>query len=168
MLTNRWALLAALLVSIGLWVVLSSATANAVHILAKGNFSWRSYGSVSIWPVVATLLWTAIIYWIPSQRSGLMVKWELLAIVAIAIWLIALLVMTAVADAWLGQVGIAALLIWVVEFVGAVLILAFLQKHMPLLGVPNGWLATSVLAFSLLAAIKACLFCALPGASIRM
>lgn len=168
MLTNRWMLITALVVSVAMWLVLSSVTANAAHILAKGDFSWRGYGSVSAWLVAAGLLWTVAICYVATAHGGLNTKGLFLACVGVATWVVLLLFLTAVIDPWLGQIKAAALLIWVIELIGVAVVLVVIARYWPQSAALQSWLPASAFALALAAGVKALLFCVLPGAAIRL
>lgn len=167
-LPNRWMLLASLAIAAALWLSLSSVAANAAHVFAKGNFSWRGYGSISVWPVAAGLLWVATVYYVATTRGALGTKGLLLGWGTVFAWVALLLFLTVIADPWLGQIKAASLLVWMVELAGVVVILSVVQRYWPPIAGVQGWLPVSVLALTLATGAKALLFCLLPGMTVRL
>jgi hypothetical protein len=166
--SNRLILLAVLLFSGALWLAVSSVTANAVHVLAKENFSWHGFGSVSIWLIVACFAWLIFASYLLTVNAQLTAKNQALGLCAIAIWVGALLALTGLGDQWLGGLGIAGLGIWFIEIAVAVLLVAYLfRQSLPFLGLEGmSWLA--VMALIWLTATKTAFLCLSPGVSIRL
>ena len=166
--SNRWLLLAVLLVSGALWLAVESVTANAVHVLAKENFSWYGFGSVSIWLIVACFIWLIFASYLLTVKAQLTAKNQALGLCAVAIWVGALLVLTGLGDQWLGGLGVAGLVIWFIEIAVAVLLVAYLfRQSLPFFGLKSlPWLV--VMALIWLTVTKVAFLCLSPGVSIRL
>ena len=166
--SNRWFLLAALLVSGALWLAVSSVMGNAVHILAKENFSWYRFGQVSIWLIAASFAWLMFISYVLSMNLQLPAKSQALGLCAVGVWVGVLLVLSAFGDEWLGSLGAAALIFSVIEIVVAVFLVAYLfRQSLPFIDLQNKALLV-VMALIWLTATKAMFLCLSPGVSIRL
>lgn len=142
--------------------------ANAVHILAKENFSWRAFGSVSIWLIAACFGWLMLTSYLLTVNVQLTVKGQALGLCAVAMWVGVLLVLTGLGDQWLGSLGVAGLIVWFIEIAVAVLLVAYLfRQSLPFFDLKSqSWLV--VMALIWLTATKAALLCLSPGVSIRL
>jgi hypothetical protein len=165
---NRWKLAAALLISSALWLVVSSVTANAVHSFAKNDFILQSLGSISIVLAVTSLAWTvfASCTFLTGIKIGL--RKQFLALCFVAIWVGMLIVISAVSDQILGDMGMAAMAVWIVEFVFAVLLISYFYSHsLPFAG-SHKRVFSMVIAFTWLAALKTVFLCLSPGILIKL
>lgn len=165
--SSRWLAVAALLVSGALWLAISSTAANAVHVLAKGNFSWSGFGSVSAWLLVACLLWAGIVGYVLTTNGAVSGKAFGLGMCAVLMWVLLLSVLTALGDEWFSSLKAASLLVWVVEVVVTALLVAYLHRQWPALPNLQGlWLG--VVSLTLLIGAKALLLGVVPGIAVRM
>jgi hypothetical protein len=166
--SNRWLIPIALLVSGALWLAVSSVTANAVHVLAKDGFSWRAFGSVSIWLVATSLAWVIFASYVLSVNSQLPARDQFLGLCTVTIWVGVLLVSTAFGDQFLGGLGGIGLAVWVVEIAGAALLVAyFFRQSVPFVDLQKQALLIAVTLIWLTAA-KTAFLCLSPGISIRL
>lgn len=166
--SNRWPLLAALLVSSALWLAVSSVMGNEVHILAKENFSWYRFGQVSVWLIVASFAWLMFISYVLTVNVQLTAKSQALGQCAVGVWVGILLVLSAFGDEWLGSLGAAALIFSVLEIAVAVFLVAYLFRQSLSFSdlQSQAWLV--VMALIWLTATKATLLCLSPGVTIRL
>lgn len=166
--SNRWLLLVALLLSCTLWLAVSSVMANAVHVLAKENFSWRAFGSISIWLIAASFACLMFASYVLTVNAQLTAKSQALGLCAVAMWIGVLLVLTALGDQWLGGLGVASLIVWCIEIAVAVCLVAYLfRQSLSFFDLQSQvWLV--VMALIWLTATKAALLCLSPGVSIRL
>lgn len=152
--SNRWFFLTALLISGVLWVVVGSVFANAVHILAKSNYSWPGFGSMSIWLIAIGLAWLLVVsYMLVVVKAGLTVKSLATSFCMVSIWVALLGALTALGDEMLGKLGAAAIIVWVVEFAVALFLVnqfshlslpfPVMQKGLGLTTVTLTWLMTA-------------------------
>lgn len=164
--SNRWVVVAALLVSGALWLAISSSAANAVHVLAKGNFTWNGFGSVSVWLLFACLLWAGIVGNVVSINGTLSARAFGICACIVVIWVLLLSVVTALGDEWFASLKAASLLVWVVEVMVAVLLVMYLDRQWPALpSIQWPWLC--VVSLSLLVGAKALLLSVLPGMAVQ-
>lgn len=166
--SSRWLPLVALLISSMLWLAVSSVMANSVHLLAKANFTWRAFGSVSVWLVALNLAWLVFVSYAlmtNTQLCGKSVIWELFAV---AVWVVTLLALAAFGDAWIGSLGVLAVVVWVIEIGVAYLFISQInQQSLPFSGLLSGaWLLVMTLTW--LSAIKALFLCLSPGVALRL
>lgn len=160
-------LVGAVAVSVALWLGISSVTADAVHVLAKSDFRWSAFGSVSIrvlalgagWALLSSLLlfWTA-------PRPPRVVRITAFAVVACGI---VSMTGAGLADALLVRMGIAAIGLWVIEvaagFCVAWLICRFSTKN----DGAYSLLWATVATFAWLMSAKILFLLLAPGISIR-
>jgi hypothetical protein len=162
---SRWMLLPALLISAVLWLGLSSVIANAIHVLAKGNFAFGSFGSISAMFLAAAFGWTMLIgYWV-NVEGDIEPKILMRGACAIAIWLCVLIAFTAVADDFLVRLGRDAISVWVAELTVAMVLFIRVTKA-PL----SFWrlLQCVLVVLVCLTAVKALLLLMSPGIAIRL
>ena len=166
--SSRWLLVAAFLVSSALWLGVSSIFANAVHIFWKSNYSWAGFGSVSIWTIVVALGWLLIVGYVLQAESWITTKNMTLSICIVAIWIVLLAVLTAWGYEMLVELGAAAILVWVIEFVVALLLVNyFARMSLPFFGIQNSAVFVTVTLTWLMAA-KVMLLCLSPGVTLRL
>jgi len=164
---SRWFIVAALVMSGALWLAISSTAANAVHVFAKGNYSWTGFGSVSAWLLVVCLLWAAMVGFLLTSNGVVSGKTFGLGMCGALVWVMLLSVLTALGDEWLAGLKAASLLVWVAEVMVAAILVMYLQRQEaapPTLQGP--WLG--VVALTLLVGAKALLLGVLPGLAVRM
>ena len=166
--SNRWFLLAALLVSGFVWLAVSSVMGNAIHILAKDGFTWYKFGSVSIWTIVVSFTWLMFVSYVFTVSLKLPVKNQGLSLCALLMWVGVLEVLAALGDEWLGSLGAAAIIFSLIEIALAVLIVRYLfRQSLPFVNWQNqAWLVIMTLVW--LTATKAAFLCLSPGVSIRL
>ena len=165
-LSSRWLVLVALLVSTALWLAISSSAANAMHILAKGTFSLRGLGSVSIWLLVACLLWTSALAYLLEANGVVSGKTYGLSMFVMLLWVLVLSAFTGIADEWLAGLKAVSLLVWAVEVAVAILLVLYLHQYWPGSVKNNGlWLA--VVAIALLVGAKALFLGVLLGVTVK-
>lgn len=166
--SNRWLLLVALLISGALWLAVSSVMANVVHVFAKQNFSWRSFGSVSIWLIAASFVCLMVSGYLLIANKKLPATSQAVALCAVATWVGLLLVLTALGDQWLGNLGIAGLIVWLIEIAVAVFLVANLCRQSPPFIDLQSQVLLIVITLVWLTAAKAAFLCLSPGVSIRI
>ena len=164
---NRSLGVAALLISAGLWLGISSIEANAVHIFAKGNYAWSGFGSVSGWSLAACLLWTVAVVHALTKNDVIRGKTLGLGMCAVLGWVLLLSVLTTLHDEWLADLKAASSLVWVSEFAIAALLIRHLHRQESESPALQGlWLG--VLSLTLLLGAKALLLGLAPGVTVRM
>ncbi|MES2356515.1 MAG: hypothetical protein V4568_19365 [Pseudomonadota bacterium] len=166
--SNRWFALSALLISSFLWLVASSVFANAIHILAKSNFLWTGFGSISIWMIAISFVWLAILTYTLLAYAGLSLLNVSLGFGLIALWMLILAAVTIVGDEFLGKLGSAAIIVWLIEVAFARLILSRTpQLSLQFSGLLNElWPIALTLTWIMAAKILA--LCLSPGVAIRI
>lgn len=166
--SNRWLVLPALVLSVILWLAVSSVTANAVHVLAKSNFSFRSYGSVSVWLVAGALSWSLIIGYLLLLATSVTAKNLIWGACAVGFWSVFLILLTAVGDEFLGSLDRAAIIVWLLEIAGALLLVRATSRLTSADIGPHTVLWDMLATLTWLIAAKALLLCLSPGVVIRM
>jgi hypothetical protein len=166
--SKRLSLLAALLLSGALWLAVSSVTANAVHTLAKENFSWHGFGSVSIWLIVVCFAWLICASYLLAVNMQLTAKNQAIGICVVTIWIGILLVLTGLGDQWLGRLGAAALVVWFIEIAVAALLVIYLFRQSRSFFSLEGISWFAVMALIWLTAAKMAFLLLSPGISIRL
>lgn len=169
--SHRWLLLLALVISGILWLAVSSVTANAVHILAKDNFTWYKFGSASIELIVINLVWALFAGYSLSANAQLSARVQFLSLCAVTVWTGSLLSLLGVGDPWIDSVGasiVFGLLFWIIEIAGAAVLVAhFFRRSVPFVGLQNQAFLIAITLTWLIAA-KTAFLCLCPGISIRL
>ena len=166
--SNRWLWLFALALSGVLWLGISSVTANAVHVLVKSNFALRPFGSVSVWLLASSTIWPLFVGYMLSTTTVVTGRSLALGICVVVAWAVALVVLTAIGDEFLGRLGVAAIAAWVLEITIALLLLRLTsQPLLSDLSLQNG-LVGVVATLAWLTAAKALVLCLSPGVTIRL
>lgn len=164
--TVRWGSLLAVLVSIAIWLGVSSIAANAMHILAKSNYEFRAFGSISGGVVAVAIGWAiAMSAWMNTGTGIATAKAHAIGLLVTAVWVIMLLILSALWDELLTGVGVWAVVVWVVELIVAAVLVPRLFAPSDTFGDRLQRVAT-VCAW--LAAMKALILLFSPGISVRM
>jgi hypothetical protein len=166
--SNRWFLLIALLVAGALWLAVASVFSNAVHTLWKSSYSWRGFGSVSMWLVALGLVWLFIVGYALRVEAWIPTRNLVLSICIVLAWIMLLAVLTALASEMLIKIGAAAIIVWVIEFVVALFLMnQFGQTSLPFHGIKND-LALVMVTLTWSMAAKVILLCLSPGVTISV
>ncbi|MET4698672.1 hypothetical protein ABIE65_001694 [Constrictibacter sp. MBR-5] len=165
--SSRVLVFAALLVSTGLWLAISSIAANAVHVFAKGNYAWNGFGSISAWSLAACSLWTLTVGYVLTKSDIVSGKTFWLGICAVLGWVLLLSVLAVLGDEWLAGLKAVSSLVWAAEVAGAALLVRYLHRHGSELPALQGlWLG--VVSLTLLVGAKALFLGLVPGVTVRI
>lgn len=121
--SNRILLLVSLLTACTLWLAVSSVVANAVHIFAKENFSWNTFGYVSFSLILINLVFLIFISYVLALNTPHTLKRQCCSFFAVAMWCGFLLILTVLLDKWLVEFIVAGIFVWLIEIVAAVSLL---------------------------------------------
>lgn len=164
---NRFLIATLLLVSAVIWLATSSVFANALHILAKSDYAWYAFGSISVWLSLIGATWFLIIGFAGIFRKLFNMKEMLSSLFAVSILVVMFAVVTTLTDQMLGSIGIAAILIWVFEIsMGLVLVNIFTNPSKKFTRIERQANLAAV-AMSWQVAIKILVLWVSPGISIR-
>ena len=160
----RWSLLPILLISIAIWIGVSSIAANAAHVWAKSNFAFNAFGTVSIQVVLVAIGWAAAVgVWIILVAR---IAPRVLAhdVLAAAVWSAGLMVLWALGDEWLTGLGP-----WAVAVLAAELAVAAFWVMRSVAPRPF-WQSAQRMAVvcAWLAAAKVVILVIAPGVAVRM
>jgi hypothetical protein len=116
------------LVSLVLWLAVSSVLANAMHSLATTDFAMRPFGSVSAWLSVSGAVWCCVGALIVVRSDPGPIRRVLISALLVGGWALALLVFSGFADEPLNRLGPLALGLWLLELAGAYWIAAHVMR----------------------------------------
>jgi hypothetical protein len=160
----RWSLLPILLISIAIWIGVSSISANAAHVWAKSNFAFSTFGTISIEVVLIAIGWAAAMgVWIILVAR---IAPRVLAhdVLAAAVWSASLLALCALGDEWLTGLGPWAVAVLVAELAVAAFLVTSAVAPRPF------WQSAQRMAVvcAWLAAAKAVILVIAPGVAVRI
>ncbi len=167
--SNRWITGFVLLLSVILWLGMSSVMSNSLHDLAKTTLTFQIpvFGSVSIWLVVGGMVWSLIVsYWlvivtlVPVRKLALSAG-------STATWGVTVVVLIYLGDTFLSKLGALAVVVWLVE-ISVALLLVYKTSKLTLSEIGVDIVLWGMVAvFVWLTAIKALLLILSPGVIIH-
>jgi hypothetical protein len=161
-----WLLL--VLLSLFVWLGVSSVLAGAVHSLAKSNFSAHPFGSISLWALATAILWPAFVAYIAITFRWIHVNRLILDMSLVAAWALGLTAVTAISDQFLNGLGIAAVAVWLIEIAAAMWLLYVTLSPLSLGTSVQGRAISLLTTLAWLTEAKALLLCLSPGITVRI